>query len=83
VPFITDCAWKELYSRESIHTENFPKILGDKKLNKFTKKILDFNSKIWNEKKYLKISLKDEIKMGIPKELKLFEKDLRAMHNLT
>ena len=82
VPFITDYTWRELYGKKSIHIEEFPKISGDNKLIKFTKKILEFNSKVWNEKKYLKVSLKDEIKMEIPKELKPFEKDLRAMHNI-
>ena len=33
-------------------------------------------------KKDRKLSLKSEIKIGIPKELKRFEKDLIAMHNI-
>ncbi len=81
-PFMTDHIWRELYSKKSIHLEEFPEVKWDKKLNKLTKSILDFDSKVWNEKKYLKISLKDEIKMGIPKELEIFEKDLKAMHNI-
>lgn len=81
-PFITDYIWRELYGKKSINLEQFPESKRDVKLNKFTKKILEFNSKIWNEKKNLRISLKDEIKIKIPKGLKPFEKDLRAMHNI-
>ena len=44
--------------------------------------IVDFNSKVWNEKKAKGLSLKEEIKMEIPAELKAFEKDLIAMHKL-
>ena len=82
IPYFTDYIWRELYSKKTIHIEQFPAAIWDTKLNEFTSNILEFNSKVWNEKKYLKISLKDEIKTEIPKDLKLFEKDLRAMHNI-
>ena len=45
-------------------------------------KIVEFNSKIWKEKKYNGISLREEIKGEVPKELKQFEKDLKTAHNL-
>ncbi len=45
--------------------------------------IMDFNSEVWKEKKLKSISLRNEISgIKIPKELKDFEKDLKAGHNL-
>jgi valyl-tRNA synthetase len=82
VPFITEKIWKEVYSKESIHKQEFPKPRKKSKLEKLTEKILEFNSKVWNLKKEKGLSLKDEIEVEIPKELKIFEKDLRAMHNI-
>ena len=51
-------------------------------LTKYTQTISEFNSKVWNEKKEKGLSLKDSIKIDIPKELEIFKKDLVAMHNL-
>ena len=47
-----------------------------------TDKITEFNSNVWNEKKAKKLSLKDSIKIEVPKELEIFRKDLVAMHHL-
>ena len=44
--------------------------------------VIDFNSTVWNAKKEKGLSLKDSIKIEIPKELDIFKKDLVAMHNL-
>ena len=38
--------------------------------------------KVWNTKKEKGLSLKDSIKIEIPKELDIFKKDLVAMHHL-
>ena len=47
------------------------------------KKIMNFNSKVWKDKKEKGLTLRDQIKsIKIPKELKPFEKDLIACHNL-
>ncbi|MBS3086568.1 valine--tRNA ligase [Candidatus Pacearchaeota archaeon] len=47
-------------------------------------KLMNFNSHIWKIKKEKGISLRDKIEgIKIPKELKNFEKDLRAAHSLT
>ena len=46
------------------------------------KSVIDFNSKVWNEKKSKGLSLKDSISISVPSNLKSFEKDLIAMHNL-
>jgi valyl-tRNA synthetase len=82
-PFITDYLWKTLYSKESIHKELQVEIESHEDMTKFTKEIMEFNSKVWNEKKAKNLSLKDSISISVPKSLSLFEKDLRSMHNLT
>lgn len=81
-PFITDHLWRTLYSKASIHSEQFPKPEWETDLIKLTQKILEFNTTIWNTKKKLGMSLKDKIEINIPIELKSFEKDLVAMHNI-
>lgn len=81
-PFITEYIWNELYSKNSIHNELFPKLEYNYKLDKLTKKIMDFNTKIWKIKKDKKLTLKDQIKIKIPKDLQIFEKDLKRMHNI-
>jgi valyl-tRNA synthetase len=81
-PFITDNIWRQLYGRKSIHLAPFPKPIWSKKYTKYTQNIIDFNSTIWSMKKNIGLSLKDEINAKIPSNLKLFEKDLRAMHRL-
>ncbi|MCS7136360.1 MAG: valine--tRNA ligase [Aigarchaeota archaeon] len=82
VPFITDALWRQLYGKGSIHLETFPKAIWPTAYKKFTEPIIEFNSSIWAKKKSLGLSLKDPIKCEIPKKLKTFEKDLRAMHNI-
>jgi valyl-tRNA synthetase len=81
-PFITEHIWQKLYSKESIHLQPFPKPKWEDKMRRKTKKLVEFNSKVWNEKKKLGLSLTDKIKMRVPKELKEFEEDLKAMHKL-
>ena len=81
-PFVTDHIWRELYGKKALHLEQFPTAEWDVKFSEFTKKIMDFNSQVWNEKKSKQMSLKDEIEMKIPLELKPFEKDLKAMHKI-
>jgi valyl-tRNA synthetase len=83
IPFVTDFIWQELYSKKSIHVEEFPKLKAKVELTKLTEKLIEFNSKIWNTKKTKGISLKDGVKIEIPKVLKMFEKDLKAMHNIS
>lgn len=45
-------------------------------------KMVEFNSMVWKEKKEAGLSLRNEISKDVPKELKSFEKDLKAAHNL-
>jgi valyl-tRNA synthetase len=47
-----------------------------------TKEITEFNSKVWNEKKRMNLSLKDTIQITIPEGLTQFKKDLQSMHNI-
>jgi len=81
-PFITDFLWQTLYSDKSIHTEQQVKEESNEDLTKHTQAISEFNSKVWNTKKEKGLSLKDSIKIEIPKELDIFKKDLVAMHHL-
>ena len=84
IPFMTDHIWRKMYGLRSIHLEKFPtetKFI-QKKYTELTKKLLDFNSSVWAEKKKQLISLKDPISVLIPEELKIFVKDLTAMHNI-
>ena len=81
-PYITDFLWQTLYSDKSIHTEQQAKEESNEDLTKHTQAISEFNSKVWNEKKEKGLSLKDSIKIEIPKELEIFNKDLVAMHHL-
>ncbi|MDF2737523.1 MAG: valS, partial [Nitrososphaeraceae archaeon] len=89
-PFITEKLWKTLYSTDSIHIQLFPE--SDDFFNdfeKYTKKIIDFNSHVWNKKKESinpntgrSLSLKDAISIDVPSELNEFKQDLKSMHNL-
>jgi len=81
-PFITDFLWQTLYSEKSIHTEQQVKEESNEDLTKHTQAISEFNSKVWNTKKEKGLSLKDSIKIEIPKDLEIFKKDLVAMHHL-
>ena len=81
-PFITEHLWQTLYSERSIHKESLPKKENVDDMTSITQSIIEFNSKVWNEKKQNNLSLKDSIKVEIPEELSQFRKDLIAMHNL-
>ena len=81
-PFITDHLWQTLYSENSIHKERLAESESVEDMTKFTKEIIDFNSKVWNEKKGKNLSLKDSISISVPDSLDSFKKDLKSMHNL-
>jgi valyl-tRNA synthetase len=89
-PFITDKLWKTLYSSESIHKQRFPKTNDFfKEFEKYTEKIMEFNSFVWNKKKNSinpntgkPLSLKDSTSITVPSDLTEFEQDLKTMHNL-
>ncbi len=80
IPQITTIIANEL----KMNLEDFPKT---KKQNPHNidgvQKIMDFNSHVWKTKRERNISLRDAIEnITIPKDLKPFEKDLIACHNL-
>lgn len=81
-PFITDYIWRKLYSRRSIHLERFPKVRWSRAYAKYTGAIIEFNSAVWRMKKEKGLSLKSPIEIEIPRELRPFERDLIAMHNI-
>ena len=81
-PFITDYLWQTLYSKSSVHKENFPEADKVEDMSEFTKLITEFNSDVWNKKKEKGLSLKDSIDIPIPEKLQPFAKDLQSMHNL-
>jgi len=81
-PFITEHLWQTLYSKNSIHKEHLPQIENVEDMTNMTQAIVEFNSRVWNEKKQNNLSLKDSIKIDIPENLNQFKKDLIAMHNL-
>ena len=82
IPQITSMIAKE--KGIDLLTVGFPKSEKVKSDLKLIEKIIEFNSLIWKEKKEKGISLRNEIKgIKIPKELKMFEGDLRECHKLT
>ncbi|MEM4718502.1 MAG: valine--tRNA ligase [Nitrososphaerota archaeon] len=81
-PFITDYIWRKLYSRRSIHLERFPRVRWSRAYAKYTGAIIEFNSAVWRMKKEKGLSLKSPIEIEIPRELRPFERDLIAMHNI-
>ncbi|MGI0077996.1 MAG: valine--tRNA ligase [Nitrososphaerales archaeon] len=82
-PFITEKIWLGMYSEKSIHAELFPDYSNlSQDALKSGKALLEFNSKVWNEKKSKGLSLKEPVSILIPEELVAFSKDLKVMHNL-
>jgi len=95
IPFITEELWTKMYSSETtIHRQSMfrqeKEEREDTEMAKYTKKITDFNSMVWNKKKETisnvtgkPLSLKDPIDIHVPVELAQFEQDLKEMHNLS
>lgn len=48
----------------------------------YSQNLIDFNSLVWKYKHDHNLSLKDEVKMAVPKKLKIFKDVLVTMHNL-
>ena len=69
--------------KNDIYKEKFPKGKKDEKSEEVISKIISFNKEVWKAKKEKNLSLKEPIsEISIPKELKVFEKDLIACHNI-
>jgi valyl-tRNA synthetase len=81
-PFVTDKIYRDVYNA-SVHKEQLPKAQKwDRKLTRLTEKVIEFDSKIWKEKKEKNLPLNAEYEAKVPKKLMMFETDLRAMHKL-
>jgi len=81
-PFITEHLWQTLYSENSIHLEKQAAAEDVEDFTDITEEVVQFNSKVWNDKKAKELSLKDSIGVEIPEKLSEFTKDLQSMHNL-
>lgn len=79
IPFETDFIFRKLY-KGSVHEAGFPETRCFERIDR--SKIMEFNEYVWKEKKKRGLSLRSGIKIQIPGELKPFEKDMAAMHNI-
>jgi len=81
IPQITTVITKELGL--DLTTIEFPKANIGKSNLELLEKIAEFNSDVWKQKKDKSLTLRDPINgIEIPKDLKDFESDLIACHNL-
>ncbi|MCL5009642.1 MAG: valine--tRNA ligase [Candidatus Parvarchaeota archaeon] len=82
-PFITDALWLESHGKEdSVHSHRFPEQMKYEEKYMLGDKIIEFNSMVWGKKKEGGLSLRDNISIDIPDDLKDFSDDLKAMHNI-
>ena len=85
-PFITDSIWRRLFSEESIHSQKFPEPnpSWNTEYKYMISPFIEFNSSIWRYKKEHGLALSQELNTVVyaPKELKPFERDLKAMHKI-
>ena len=85
-PFVTEALWRELYSNESMHLQAFPeeKKEYESNLKPLANQFTGFNTAIWKYKKEKNIALSQGIAATVygPKELEVFEADLKAMHKI-
>jgi len=79
---MTDYIWQELYSKDSICKQSYPELKWKNGMEKLTDELIEFNSKVWKIKKDQGLSMKVEVNASVPKELKMFERDLVKMHNI-
>ena len=82
-PFMIDYIWCQLYSKKSVHVQEFPKAIWTKAPGRNTERILTFNREVWKMKKDRNLTLRDPIELRVPKALAPFREDLVKMHSLT
>jgi valyl-tRNA synthetase len=82
VPYITDQIWRTAYSKTSIHTQKFPKLMKRGIEKKKGQELIDFNARIWKMKKEKGLAMKDPIRAKIPPGLRPFKNDLIRMHHI-
>lgn len=83
IPYMADYVWRQLYSKQSVHIEGFPKPAWSRAYSKYTEQVLSFNREVWKIKEERNLTLRDSLEMNVPKDLKPFETDLIRMHSLT
>ncbi len=81
-PFIVDYIWKQLYSKKSIHHQQFPKPVWSKSHKRYTAKMLAFNREVWKVKEERNLALREPVEVRVPKILAPFKDDLIRMHSL-
>jgi valyl-tRNA synthetase len=81
-PFMPESIWRQLYSKKSIHAEQFPKPAWSKASKRYTQKILEFNREVWKTKKEKNLALRDPVEIKVPKALAPFKDDFVRMHSL-
>jgi valyl-tRNA synthetase len=81
-PFLTDHVWRQLYSKDSIHLQRFPRAIRSKAYRRYTEKMLAFNRDVWRIKEEKDLALRDPLEMEVPKALAPFREDLIKMHSL-
>ncbi len=85
-PFVTEALWRELYSDKSVHLQAMPqeKREFESDLKELFAQLMDFNAAVWKYKKEKSVALSQEVKATIyaPRELEVFEADLKAMHRI-
>jgi len=85
-PFVTEALWRDLYSQESIHLQPFPQERKELEtsLKTLSTQFMNFNTAVWKYKKEKNIALSQGVAATVygPRELKVFEADLKAMHKI-
>jgi valyl-tRNA synthetase len=84
IPFVTYKIYDLLYA-ENIQFSDFPKKVMEEEFSQYldySQLLIDFNSQVWKYKHDHSLSLKEEVKIKVPKELDIFKDDLVIMHNL-
>ncbi|HUK50345.1 MAG TPA: class I tRNA ligase family protein, partial [Terriglobales bacterium] len=81
-PFITDHVWLQVYAKESVHLQEFPKAAWPKTSKRHTAALMEFNREVWKTKKEKNLALRDQIEVDVPKALAPFKRDLVKMHSL-
>lgn len=85
-PFITEALWLELYSKQSIHLQDFPKETSNWRSSylELLPKLVEFNNAVWRYKKNRGLALSEKLEAQIfaPVQLEPLKDDLEAMHGI-
>lgn len=83
IPHITDYVWRKIYDG-SVHLQSFPEVREDFETDyvRLGEELMEFNSRVWKMKKEANISMKEPIRIEIPKELAPFKEDLIRLHKI-